>query len=315
MCKINIDVFAENVAKSLKNYLPEEYKESIISVVKVNKNNGLVLTGLNIRNSNCNVSPTIYLDRLFELYEDDIFSIDEVSKKVSEIYLENEAKECIDLDWLSDFDNARDKVVIRLVNAQMNKGFLQGCPTRQLEDLLISYYVKVSDPSLGEGYILIKEPMMKAWEIDEDELYRAALENQHRDGVVIEHIYTVLEKMVPEEQADAFEDMMGEVDVPMYAISNKDKTYGASCILDKEAMESLTGKVGKDFILIPCSVHEFIAIPRGDADMTSLAMIVNEINTTQLGRDIVLSDSVYEYRNSQIHRIAGPESIANEEVC
>ena len=55
---MNMNEFLEDVMNNLKSKLGEEFE---LSVRKVTKNNGIVLTALNIRKEGDSIVPTIYM--------------------------------------------------------------------------------------------------------------------------------------------------------------------------------------------------------------------------------------------------------------
>ena len=52
-------VFAEGVAKDIRNYLPPEYEDADFQVVQ--KNNGIQLIGVQVNLPERNTSPIIYM--------------------------------------------------------------------------------------------------------------------------------------------------------------------------------------------------------------------------------------------------------------
>ena len=59
-------VFAEGVAKDIRNYLPPEYEDADFQVVQKNKNNGIQLIGVQVNLPERNASPIIYMEQFFD---------------------------------------------------------------------------------------------------------------------------------------------------------------------------------------------------------------------------------------------------------
>ena len=59
-------VFAEGVAKDIRNYLPPEYEDADFQVVQKNKNNGIQLIGVQVSLPERNASPIIYMEQFFD---------------------------------------------------------------------------------------------------------------------------------------------------------------------------------------------------------------------------------------------------------
>jgi hypothetical protein len=64
--------------------------------------------------------------------------------------------------------------------------------------------------------------------------------------------------------------------------------------------------LGRDFFVLPSSVHEVILLPDNGEDPEGLLQIVAEINHTQVAEEEVLLDAVFKYRAGDdfIHREA-----------
>ena len=56
-------------AEKLKERLEQKYKQYQVTVQQVTKNNGVKLTGISILENGCITAPTIYLEDLFEQYQ------------------------------------------------------------------------------------------------------------------------------------------------------------------------------------------------------------------------------------------------------
>lgn len=294
--------------KEIETKFNEMYGEDAKAVyTEVSKNNGVILHGLNIRSEDTNVSPTVYMDRLYELYDDGVFSMEEILEKVSEIYDENKLSEPVDMEYLTEYDTVKDQIEMKIIGRERNKDFLEGVPYVPFLDLAIVFYVRVENQYMGTGSILVKESMKEAWGIDDDDLLKVALKNvKCNNPIEFTHIYTVLSSMVPEDKREDVKSIFDDRNVPMYVASNSEKIWGAVAILFDKELGNFADKLGEDLIILPCSIHEIIVLPAKDADIESLKEIVVEINNTQLGRDIILSDSVYYFNreNGRVSRVA-----------
>ena len=84
--------------------------------------------------------------------------------------------------------------------------------------------------------------------------------------------------------------------VPMYVLSNERKSYGAASMICPGVMEKVDQLFPEGFYILPSSIHETLIIPK-DGAMTpkELGEMVREVNRTEVLREEVLSDRVYEY--------------------
>ncbi len=91
-----------------------------------------------------------------------------------------------------------------------------------------------------------------------------------------------------------------EVKMPMYVLTNRQKLYGAACMLYPGVLKEFGRQLGQDFYILPSSVHEVILVPgETGAEHGALQKIVKEINQTQVAEDEVLADSVYYYSRGE----------------
>ncbi len=83
----------------------------------------------------------------------------------------------------------------------------------------------------------------------------------------------------------------------MYVVTNKKRMYGAVAMLDRKVMKKAAEILGRDFIILPSSIHEVIVIPalNGDEDAGQMALMVKEVNATEVTADEILSEHVYRY--------------------
>ena len=80
--------FVEYVKSHIKEYLPMEYQNAVISVNERTKSNDRMLTGLTILLPGERAAPTIYLEALAEQVERGM-PLDTAMKQIAQIQLEN----------------------------------------------------------------------------------------------------------------------------------------------------------------------------------------------------------------------------------
>ena len=78
-------------------------------------------------------------------------------------------------------------------------------------------------------------------------------------------------------------------------ITNSTKVFGAAALLDSDSMDKIQEQIG-EFYILPSSVHECILVPKTEEiDLATLENMVQEVNSTQVAPNEVLSDHVYAY--------------------
>ena len=75
---MDFNVFTDNIVNVLQQRMGHEYD---VKVTKVTKNNDIELTGVVLMKESDNLSPTIYLDGLFEEYQDGAY-IEDLAEQI-----------------------------------------------------------------------------------------------------------------------------------------------------------------------------------------------------------------------------------------
>lgn len=286
---MSIKEFAEAVRKELERTTGKE-----VQLREVVKNNGVVLHGISILETDINVSPTIYVEHFFEEFERD-GRLEVIAEHIWEIYQRDRLPASFDITWFKSFENVRDKVAYKLVNFERNKELLKQVPHEKYLDLAKVYYVVVETEEVGRGSILVFNTHLELWGITAEQLKEAATENTPKLlPVQFGGIYDVLKLMMGEETLLDYEDCIE--DCHMYVATNTSKTFGASVLCYEGVMREFAKKLETDFYILPSSIHETIIVfPKGEDDAPALREMVYMVNRTNLSPEEVLSDSVYYY--------------------
>lgn len=288
---MEISVFKVKVQKAVREVLGQEY---LVELREVRKNNGVVLQGLMIHKAEENVTPTIYLNSFWEAYEGGVTFAD-IIKKIISVYREDAAGRKIDVTFFSDFEKVKEKLCFRLVNREKNKELLEKLPYIPILDLAICFYYAFDAAGVENGMIPIHRSHMENWKVTDRELLECAIRNTPRlfpgEIIPMENMLDELLEDLPEEVRQDFVQK-----VSMLIVTNSRKTYGACSILYPGMLEHLSERMGGDFYMIPCSIHEFILLPveqgRGEEELKEM---IAEVNHTEISPEEVLSDHLYRY--------------------
>ncbi|MBD5464053.1 MAG: hypothetical protein HDR24_13540 [Lachnospiraceae bacterium] len=304
--------FTQSILKELRRKLGDNY--SVFSH-HVKKNNGVELTGIVAKRKGCNTSPTFYIN---DLYRSDITK--EEIRKISDMLYDHfqavEFEDDLDLSQFIEFDKAKEKLAFKLVHAEKNKELLKQVPHKLFHNLAIVFYYTVQEaPFYGKGAILVHDSHMKHWEVGPDTLYQTAFRNTPvLFPSIIENMQEVMRSILMDGiENDGLcgketEELLDEVcmqeltqtKMPMYVLTNKQKLYGAACMLYPGVLKTFAEKIQRDFYILPSSIHEVILVPAdADTDKEALHEIVTEINRTQVAEEEVLADSVYFYSKNK----------------
>lgn len=285
-------------AKQAENALREAVgNEADVSIQKVRKNNGIVLTGLSIFGKDRNVSPTIYLEDYYEQYLDGA-PMEEIVEDILSCYQAHDSVS-FDTDFFMDYELAREHIAYRLVNREKNRKLLEEIPHIPYLDLAITFFCKIEHEELGCGTIQIRSEHMRIWGITKEQLYDDAKRNMRTlypelVCTMQELLWSVnKEQEVPEE---ILEEVGNAKELPMYVVTNVHKSYGAAVLLYEGVLDGLTERMKSDLAILPSSVHELIVLPvKSEAEALSMREMVKDINETRVEPEEVLSDTVYYY--------------------
>ena len=284
--------FAEGVLKGVEEKAGGKLK---MRLVPREKNNGIIFTGITASRPESSNGTCIYLNGYYEGYCNSRITLAKVTEDVYDKLIGH----CNDLDGVDmrvlwDWEAAKECIHAKLVNREMNRGFLKRVPYRNFLDLAVIYYVTVDGLSEGvNGAFTVSERNMEVWKKKEDELYRTAVFNMHLHGEpVFESMDEVLRSIMPGFQLPS----PVSTPVEMHVLTNKEKIFGAAEILDSGTLKRVSDELGGDFIVLPSSVHECIIIPADETvSYQELADMVTEINVDAVSIEERLSDHVYLY--------------------
>lgn len=292
-------------AVAVKEALEVVYPDNQVTINEVSKNNGVTYTGIVIKAADINIAPTIYLDQMYQEYCDGA-TLGELVNKIIRIYEENRVHQDFDVSSITDFDKVKDRVCMKLINAERNAGLLEVAPHKMFKYLAVVFFVALSCDEGGSASVTIKNDMMKVWSIDDvDYIYNLAKENTQRmfRGTV-QNMFEVLMGMASNHPDDIDADVLDaifDMDVyedamaPMFVASNRQKINGSCVMLYDGLLRTFAEKIGDDFYILPSSVHEIIFIPCNGMDPDNLLMMVGEVNSTDVSESDYLSDHIYKY--------------------
>lgn len=160
--------------------------------------------------------------------------------------------------------------------------------------LNLKVFYKLMYP-VGDSMIataIITNGLLGKWEITQRELHEKAMENLKADRYRICDMFSVCREMFGESvNAD-----MVDWDADMYVMTNQRKMEGAAGMLYVEALCEFANKRGKDFYILPSSIHETILIPFDGEDRAEMLQnMVTEINASQVAEEEQLGNSIYAY--------------------
>lgn len=291
----------ENFILEVKSRVECLCPDSSVSVERVVKNNALTLDGIVIRREGECLTPTIYLNGMYEEYCNGK-TVDAIVEEIIDIDKNQRLKFEVDPDYFCNFEQVKGNIFAKLINFDKNEELLNRLPHRKFLDLAIIYYGVFDGFSDGVGMWNITNEVLKGYSIDEDALYQNAMNNTiKKQPYFIKTMMELLGEIMPEEEYSQYvdEDMVAMRRTPMYVMSNEDKIFGAITVLYPGVLNDFYEKHG-DFYVLPSSVHEVILIPVSEGiEEKELQSMVVEVNRTALKTEEFLSDNVYIYEGDK----------------
>lgn len=283
---MDFNVFTDNIVNVLQQRMGHEYD---IKVTKVTKNNDIELTGLVLMKESDNLSPTIYLDGLFAEYQDGAY-IEDLAEQIIRFYKEQLPAGRLDMDFFRNFEQVKDRIFYKLVSFDKNRKMLEKLPYYKWNDLAIIFYYAMEEEKIGRASITIHNQHLKMWEQSLDTLYTVAQENMKRS---MPELLVSMKELLEETTGLK----MGEdTYLPMYVLTNQEKVYGAAAMLYSGQMKKLAERWQTDLLILPSSIHEVLLLPDdGQNEYAFYRQMVEEVNTTQVEPEEVLSYSLYRY--------------------
>ena len=290
--------FAQYVAKNISSYLPGDCAGAEICIQDIQKP-GKMMTALSIRKADSNIAPAIYLERFYTDFCDGETSIYDVMSEIAMCYEANSVAKAFPVDRIINWDQAKKYLVARLVNISngVNNEYLSICPIDKLTaDIGVLYEIFIPELSGDDGMAAVKVSydLMKKWGIHQYDLSDVARKN-----------LAVLRPLKITSMEDVMKSSglpMVPTETPMVIVSNESCSNGAIAVLYDGVEDELRKRLG-DFILLPSSIHEMLAIPMSGADPIALAEMINGVNQTTVLPEEQLSSVPYVLENGKLRAI------------
>lgn len=266
-----------------------EGKKKVI-LQQVEKNNGVVLDAVVLQGEKEQVLPTIYLEELYEIYEEGA-TLEQIAGRI--LCEEEKWKEEVEfsLEEFEDYTRARTSIFYKLVNYQMNERMLKRVPHIRYLDLAEVFYYRVEQGHFPGGSVLIHNNNLVTWGITKSQLMKDAAFNTSRK---LPYSFVGMESLIAELSGEKLMDFPTEE--LMYVLTNEEKYYGAAVLLYPHVLSHIGTLLKRNFFVLPSSVHECILVPDlGHYTRFELMKMVREVNQNQVEEEEILSYQVYYY--------------------
>lgn len=289
--------FCMEVERRTAEQFGENYE---VKLQEVRKNNNVRMQGLIIREKNKTMAPTVYLDELYREYEQGKMEMEGILESIRELLREKMPKEDVDMNFFLDYGKVKDRICYRLINQEKNRDLLSEIPYIPFLDLAVCFLYSFENREMGGcGSILIRNQYMETWKVSVKELWDTANRNTR---TIFPPECTSMENILKEigvKERKEFHPELPEPDgnfLSMSVLSNRQRIFGSAVLLYDNYMERIGERLGKNYFILPSSIHEVILLPEnGGEDYGSMRSMICEINETQVEDQEILSDNLYYF--------------------
>ncbi len=292
---MNKEEIRSRVCKELRDELGKRYDIEDIRVISYKKNNGVFVEGVSVKLKGCNTMPCVYSEHLDAIRTET--ELEAVVARLAERFegaIENALRAQLPTDI--DFENSKGRIILSLINYEMNRDRLENCPHIVFNDLAVTFRL-LFDIDDSNASTLIDDTIASFWGVGTEELWNIAIENSVRDlPVCIEKLEDVLMRFTGNEVLMDPD----EISNPFYIVTNRRLYFGAASILYKDVPADIYENTGCNYYILPSSVNELIIVPENVCDDKQfLKGMVESVNKTLYNRTDFLSDSVYYYDHDE----------------
>ena len=288
MQNMRFEEFVNEVKSNIKNYLPEKYENAEVKLNQIDKL-GESYTGLTVSPKGASSAPSINLN---QFYEESSGNISEVLKEITGIITGNELNE--DMSWLMDYEKVKDNLFIRVSNAERNDDVLKNAPHTRIEDLAITYHIKVDVPGKGLASMLITNHALNMYGISKEQLHHDAIKNSM--SIFPASINTMNNMLFVETGRTNDVSSLAQSGNKMMVLSNREQINGAASLFYPSVKDEIANIMKENYFILPSSVNEVILMPEMmGRNVEKLEQIVKNVNKTNVSPNEFLSNHVYHY--------------------
>ena len=318
---MNFEEFVTELKERIKDFLPEEYKDAGVDITEMQKLNQ-TYPALVVRRADQPAAASIDLDMMYAEYER--HGMEEALAKTAA--LAQRQPEGFSVEELSDYEKARERLFIRVSNAETNKELLKDTPHREILGLAVTCHVLVGIEGEEMGSAMVSSSLLDQYGVTTNELFEDAFYNSAKIlPPSIEPMEAMLTKMMGfgsgMDAPMTFEEQLEGLDLNrdgMAVLTNREAVNGASVIFYPEVMEKIGESQKVNLFILPSSTHEVILVPdNGAMKLKDLEGMVKSINASEVAAKDRLSDTVlhYDYKKRVLEKGSDYEDRMNSEAA
>ena len=278
---VDKDMFQSMILDEFYKQLPDDFT---LTVKDVFKENDTKMTGININREGSNGGCELYVENLFDRYQQG----EDLSSMVSDTLREVTRSEIYDMDMNSfTRDDMLSHTTFRMANRYTNQLRLSDVPTRDVPGMtdIVIYPVYEVNVGTRHGSVLVTNSMLEQNHISVQEIHAAAEANTERRMTIIP-LEDRLRGMIDEDMVPGGFESPFLVSYDREAMGDEASVLGAPKVL---------ASLKQPYYVIPSSTHELLFLPKSfESSVENLQHLVSEVNAEVLDAKDVLSNNVYE---------------------
>lgn len=204
----------------------------------------------------------------------------------------------------------------KLCGVENNERFLAGRPHTVVGDFAATYAFGLEEERASG---LVMNGFLEDEGISLERLHADALAAEASRGIALYYMSDIMDNLLAGDEprnilaSGKLPEDMPDSPVEMYVLTNERRHFGASAILQGDALRRVGEILGGDYVVLPSSVHEVIIVPAEEMGVTSqeCRAMVREINDTTVRPEERLSDKV-QYYDVANERLVGYEEYERE---
>lgn len=307
-------IFCDDLKAEVERVMGPDYDVRFESVLK---NNHVKYDALVIMKRGEHIAPTVCLNGYYDEYNKGQ-KISDIAQSLIAWYEQHKGQLTIVPEVFYDYDNIRDNIFVKVINAKMNETLLKRLPHICYYDLAMIAYWEVEHEGARRGVANITNGQLEVWNIDKQRLFSDAVTNtKKKNAPKLESLSDMMKELLAARLdmasykvgedgemdislARVMDDIDAMDDQKIYVLTNEQKVDGAVYMLFDDVLESISIQLGTDFCIIPSSVHEVLLVPKDDTiDYEYLQEMVVSVNESYVEPEEVLSENVYVYERGK----------------
>lgn len=255
--------FVSYVEENLLGRMPQDQKRSIV-IRDVVKNNNITLTSLSMPKEGEVLSPTLYMDYLYEEYYQRGITLGEYLNEISCRYCHAEEKSIYPFSTKM---LKKENIICALVPIVNNEEFLRDLPFYPVHEnfaLIFKFYLETIGDG-GSGTILISDSIAQEMGYSLKDLLDCSIQNTSKlFPIKIQSMRDILLDMGLCDEDSIIMEAMNQKEasnLQMYCLTNTENYCGATALIYPEAGKLLYEATTTDLVLIPSSIHEWLIYP------------------------------------------------------